>query len=295
MDKLVAFFKNVWFRRAVAVLGWGYTLFAVWIAYLCFGYYFQLDNPTPLFVLYLFVNFCAAGIFLISRKQVLTQINAYVLPIIVFAILICGFGNWYIIIPPVAVMAVLFFANSSNETLKTVLGTMFLLMFVIGTVGYIGIQMFMGKVTFTGVDLNQRDPDYERLSDSGKFRVVRYFSERGDQKIQTFYIEETEDDIKIPLGMCKRVFGCQWIYTSEYNGAPTDSVKWITKTVDGKKRELLLVDSVERENPYLIEKLDEETPKSSQSTPKSLSTTLIKPPSDSEESAESTESSAAVE
>ena len=53
MDKLVAFFKNVWLRRGVALLCWGYTAMLVWFAWLNFAYHFEFENPTSLFVLYL--------------------------------------------------------------------------------------------------------------------------------------------------------------------------------------------------------------------------------------------------
>ncbi len=258
MDKLIAFFKNIWFRRGVAALGWFYTLFMVWVAYLSFGYFFDIEKPAPLFVLYLFVNICAMALFILSRKQIITQINSYFLPPIIFAILIFSFGNWYISIPPIAVMLVVFFTNSSNETLKTVLGTMYLLMFVIGTVGYIGIQMFMGSITFTGVELSKRDPNYEKLSDSGDYRIVRYFDTNGDRMLMKYFVEETEDDIRIPMGICKKVFGCKSIHTASYSGIPTDLVAWSTVTEDGKKKEVLLVESFVRENPYLVKKIDEE-------------------------------------
>lgn len=258
MDKLIAFFKNIWFRRGLAVLGWGYTLLMVWIAYLSFGYYFDIEKPAPLFVLYLFVNMCAMVLFILSRKQIITQINSYVIPPIIFAILIFSFGNWYISVPPAVVMLVVFFANSSNETLKTVLGTMYLLMFVIGVVGYIGIRIFIGSLTFTGVELSKRDTNYEKLSKSGDYRIVRYFDTNGDRMLQKYFVEATEDDIRIPMGMCKKVYGCKSIHTASYEIIPGDLVEWSEIVEDGEKKEVLLVESFVRENPYLVKQIDED-------------------------------------
>lgn len=255
MDKLIAFFKNIWFKRGVAVFSLGYTLLMIWLAYISYGYYFDIENPTPLFVLYLFVNLCAAALFVVSRKQIITQVNSYILPPIIFVILLFGFGNWYIIVPPMVVMVILFFANSSNETLKTVLGTMYLLMFVIGIVGYIGIQIFIGTITLTtGVDLSKRDKSYEKLSASGEYRIVRYYDTNGANTFQRYYVEETKDDIKIPLGVCKKVLGCKYVHTAAYTLVPTDAVSWSKDSADGEAREVLLVESVVRENPYLVDK-----------------------------------------
>lgn len=255
MDKLVAFFKNVWFRRAIAVISWGYTAFMAWIAWLCFAYYFQFENPTPSFILYLFINVCALGFMILSRKQVITQVNSYILPPIVFLVTFFGFGNWYIVIPPVVVMLVLFFVNTSNETLKTVLGTMYLLLFVIGVAGHIGVVRFIGNFNFLGPDLTRRDLSYESLSSSGEYRLVRYLENSSDRNTMSYYVEYTGDDVTFPMGVAKKVFGCSRIHTAAYTDLNQNFVEWKTVKKSGKNVEVLIVDGKsERENPYLAEK-----------------------------------------
>ncbi len=254
MDKLVAFFKNVWFRRALSLICWGYTAFIAWIAWLTFAYYFTFENPTPAFVLYLFINVAAMGFMILSRKQVLTQINSYVLPLLVFCITFFGLGNWYLIVPPVVVMLVVFFANTSNETLKTVLGTMALLLFVIGIVGLIGFEMFMGKISFVGPVLSTRDTAYESVSESGEYRLVRYLNSSSERSTMTYFVEYTGDDVELPMGTAKKVFGCISVHTASYTNLSQNFVQWKTVTVNGKKEEILLVDGkYERVNPYTVE------------------------------------------
>lgn len=266
MDKLLAIFKNVWFRRAISLLCMGYTAMMVWLGVLNAGYYFEIDNPMPLFVLYLFINICALGLLILSRKELLTRINSYILPVVVFVTVIFALGNWYMIIPPVVVMVVLFFANNSNETLKTVLGTMYLLMYVVGIVGFIGARYFMGNIALYDVDLSERDTSYEKLSDSGEYRIVRYFDTVGDRTVQSYYVESTEKDVDIPFGKCKLVFGCKHVHTSTYEYVPEDLVKWDMRTVDGEKVEVLIVENVVRENPIEAEKREKEAEESTQSS-----------------------------
>ncbi len=255
MDKLVAFFKNVWFRRVIAVICWGYTGFMVWIAWLTFAYYFQFENPTPAFILYLFINVAALGLFILSRRQVITRVNSFILPPIVFLVTFFGFGNWYIIIPPVVVMLVLFFVNASNETLKTVLGTMYLLLFVIGIAGHIGVTRFIGNLNLLGPDLSTRDTSYESLSKNGEYRLVRYLDSYPDRNTMTYYVEYTGDDYKLPQGVAKKVFGCKSIHVAAYTSLSQNFVEWKTSTKSGKQTEVLLVDGkVEQENPYLVDK-----------------------------------------
>lgn len=256
MDKLLAFFKNVWFRRVISVICWGYTAFMAFMAWLCFGYYFQFENPTPVFVLYLFINVAAMGLMILSRKQVMTQINSYILPPIVFMIMFFGFGNWYIIIPPVVVMLVLFFVNTSNETLKTVLGTMYLLLFVIGAAGHIGFERFMGNISFVGPDLTERDESFEELSESGEYRIVRYLDITPARKTMAYYVEYTGDDVKLPKGIAKKVYGCMPVHTAAYTDLKQNFVTWGKVKRNGKDVEILYVDGKNvRENPYLVEQI----------------------------------------
>lgn len=272
MDKLVAFFKNVWFRRGVAIASWAYTGFMTWVAWLCYAYFLEFENPVPAFVLYLFINVSAMGLMILSRKQVITQVNSYILPPIVFLITFFGFGNWYIVIPPVVVMLVLFFVNTSNETLKTVLGTMYLLLFVIGIVGLIGVTRFIGEVSFVGPYLSERDTNYEQLSSDEEYRLVRYLEITPDRSTMGYYVEYTGDDIELPMGKAKKVLGCKRIHTAEYTSLSQNFVEWKIRKINGKDTEVLVVDGRSvRENPYL-EKPISSTSGSGSSSSKSSST-----------------------
>ena len=164
MDTLVALFKNVWLKRGVALLCWGYTGLLIWIAWLNGAFFLEYENPTSLFVVYVFVNIAALALLIYTRRQVITQVNVMILPPVVFATFLLAFGNWYMILPPLVVLVAMFFICTANETLKTVLGTMYLLMYVIGAAAYITITLLMGKITLAGVDLDLRDRNYEVLS-----------------------------------------------------------------------------------------------------------------------------------
>ncbi|MCH5204125.1 MAG: hypothetical protein J1F03_05210 [Oscillospiraceae bacterium] len=258
MDKVVAFFKNAWFRRGVALACYGYTAFLVWVAWLCLGFFFALENPTPLFVLYLFVNIAAMGLMIFTRKQLITQINTFLIPIVVLVLMIFGFGHWFIIVPPMVVMVVVFFTARSNETLKTVFGTLYLLFFVIGVAAYIAINMFIGSFSFTDVDLTKRDLSYEYVSETGDYRIVRYLQESGMRKTVSYYVETTTEDVNIPLGVCKKVIGCKHLHTAEYEVLNNGLVQWRTESEGGETKDIPYVEGIRRENPYLIKPLEED-------------------------------------
>lgn len=267
MDKLVEFFKNPWLKRAVALLCWGYTAFMVWVVWLNFGFYFEYENATALFVLYLFINIAALGLMIYTRKQVFTMINVMLIPPVVFALVIFGFGNWYMILPPLCVTVAMFFICDANETLKTVLGTMYLLLYVVGVVAYIAINLLMNDISFLGVDLHLRDTNYEVLSSDGEYRIVRYVDEPDrERRTASYYVEYTVEDVEIPFGLCKKVWGCERVLTSKYTSRTDDPIKWVKGTVDGEPAELLNVEGSLRENPYLVEEESEETAESTEET-----------------------------
>lgn len=253
MDTLVALFKNVWLKRGVALLCCGYTGLLIWIAWLNGAFFLEYENPTSLFVVYVFVNIAALGLLIYTRRQVITQVNVMILPPVVFATFLLAFGNWYMILPPLVVLVAMFFICTANETLKTVLGTMYLLMYVIGAAAYITITLLMGKITLAGVDLDLRDRNYEVLSADGQYRIVRYVDKpTGERRTASYYVEDISKDKKIPFGSAKRVLGSGWVVTAKYTSKSDSPVSWVTKTVDGKKVEMLSVEGTLKENPYLV-------------------------------------------
>lgn len=280
MDNLVAVFKNVWLKRGVALLCWGYTAFLVWLDWVNLAYFMEYDNPTSLFVLYVFINVAALALMIYTRNQVITQINAMLLPPIWFASLILVFGNWYMILPPLCVILAAFFICKANETLKTVLGTIYLLMYVVGAAAYVTITLLMGKIPLNGVDLELRDPNYLVLAPDEDYRIVRYVDAPGsERRTASYYVEETKDDIEIPFAVGKKVLGSGWVLTTKYNGSSDNPVKWVKTTIDGEKVQALSVEGSVHENPYLVEDVTvTEEPEVTTKPKKTTATTAKKEP-----------------
>ena len=92
---------------------------------------------------------------------------------------------------------------------------------------------------------------------------MRYISSTGDRKTVSYYVECAKEDVKIPLGICKRVAGCRHIHTAALTDKNYDHVKWSTQKINGKSTEVLYVEGIMRENPYLIKKIDVESSSSS--------------------------------
>ena len=187
MDKFLKFIKNKWFLLGISFLSLIYLFFLGKIAQLVFTSYLETENMTTLTIMYVFVNFLFAVLMFFTRKQIPTIITAVLIPLESFVILIVGFGQWHIIIPPVAVSVVIFLACGVGESFKTVAGTLFLMMFVVGGLVYSVFLNFGISLRYVMVDqiyeedqeldYSARSHDYLTSAD-GRYRLVTYTKER---------------------------------------------------------------------------------------------------------------------
>lgn len=221
MDKVVRFFKNIWFKRSISALTVVYTVFLGWIAWLSAAYFIKTEDSadaTSLFIIYVFINLVALLIFTFTRKIIFTKVMSMVVPLCVFAIVILGFGNWYLIIPPLVVALIIFFVSKTGETAKTVLGTIFLLMYFLGIVGFMVFRIFItDNVSLSGVDLSKRHPTDIVVLNEDKFRAVRYDdSENKNNRRTHYYIEKNTNDVKLPFATAMRVLENEKLITVPY-------------------------------------------------------------------------------
>lgn len=281
MDILVSVFKNIWLKRSVALLCWGYTGLLVWLDWLNLAYFLEYENPTSLFVLYVFINIAALGLMTYTRRQVITMINVMILPPIWFASFILAFGNWYMLLPPLCVIIAIFFICRANETLKTVLGTMYLLMYVVGGAGYVAITLLMGKMTVTGVDTTLRDTQFSVMSPDEHYRIVRYVDKpTGERRTASYYVEDVTCDTEFPFGSGSKVLGSGRVLNTKYTSRTDSPVSWQIVTKDGIKTQMLNVEGSIMENPYLAEDKPETTETSEASSTTRKTTSKASQPDD---------------
>lgn len=212
MDKVLAFFKNNWCKRFFALFSLAFPAFLIYIDWLAFAYSIEPTNPIALFLLYILVNFIFGGLMIYTRKQVLTRAVLCISPLLIFLMMIIDFGNWYLLIPPLVICALCFLASGAGETLKTILGTIYLLLFVVGALVYLTLLHFnLTPQTFLPQNLHycnleNRVYTYE-YSPKNTYRLVKYIDDDNPERISaTFYVEETENDIKLPFANAYRHF-----------------------------------------------------------------------------------------
>ena len=143
------FFKNVWTKRVVSLLGIGYAAMVGWLAYMSIFYDLVVKEPMKLCVGISAVSVIALIIMLYTRKQFITKLVSIVLLPLLLLPLLMFFGEWGLLIPPLVVSLIIFFFSGMGETAKTVWGTVFLLLYLLGSLVYFLVTSMFAPATVT--------------------------------------------------------------------------------------------------------------------------------------------------
>ncbi|MCL1903266.1 MAG: hypothetical protein FWF94_02470 [Oscillospiraceae bacterium] len=215
LNKIQKFFSSKRTKLGFSFISLGYLWFLSWVAWLTFAYHFVYNNAAVVFLMYTFINVMFTIVMVYTRRQIITKIVTLALHLCVLVMLIYGFGNWFLILPPFLTAAVVFFASGVSESLKVVLGTIYLLLFVLAFLAYVTLQNLTIQIPFK-MELNLREQpqveiDYdEGLLDGGQppFRLIAYVDpETKVTRTESFYIERTDLDKTMWNLKCERVFG----------------------------------------------------------------------------------------
>jgi len=235
LNKIFLFFGNKWTKLGFSLLSLGYGAFLGLVAWLTYAYYFNYRNPAALFFMYVFINVLAAIIMIYTRRQVITQIVALFMHPCILVMLVFGFGNWYLIIPPFVAATVIFFASGANETLKVILGTVYMIIFVLAVIGYLTIQKLAiqipGKMDFSARQYPEVAVDYKKKGDApAKYRLVMYVEpENKPNRVAAYYVERAELDREYWFVKCERVAGCEKVASIRLSVNPV--IKWEAENV----------------------------------------------------------------
>ncbi|MCL2634767.1 MAG: hypothetical protein FWD34_09680 [Oscillospiraceae bacterium] len=228
--KIHAFFSNQWTKLGFSVLSLGYGYFLGWVAYLTLTCFMSTDNFPLLIVVYSFINVLFAILMIYTRKSLLTQIVALFMHPCILIMVIWGFGNWFLIIPPFITATVIFFASGANESLKVILGTIYMIVFVLAVLVYLTLQnltileqvpgiMDFERREYPSINLDKRNSD-----EPNKFRLVMYVDDESKQnRVAVYYVERAELDMnfwkinKVKEGSNDEqlwLLKCEWVWGS---------------------------------------------------------------------------------
>lgn len=138
MGKVKKVLTNKWFILVVSLLCASYTLCLGYFAYATFFYDIEYTDKLTFAIIYTAFSFVSALLFFYTRKSFITSIIAMVNMFAFFPTLLMDWGNWPLLIPAAMVTVFSFFCCKMNDTIKTVFGTIFLLLYILG-----GIVFFL--------------------------------------------------------------------------------------------------------------------------------------------------------
>ena len=188
------FFSNKWTKLGISLISVIYAIFIISIAYSTFLYSLKIENKFGFTFTYIIINILFFVIMIFTRKQIFTSIVSMILLPFVFAILIFNFGNWLLIAPIFVVASIMFFSCKTNETVKTILGTVYLLLYILGLIAFFLIRfLFAGSSNETKLneDIIQSDPIWQVYSSQVVYEATKdNISPDGKYR---FYLLDVED------------------------------------------------------------------------------------------------------
>ncbi len=188
MDKVMKVLKNKWFILFISILNGAYTICLCGFAYAAMFYKIEFVDTVKFAVLYSVFSVVIGLFMFYTRQSALTAVFnilnmfAYLLP------LLLDWGNWPLLIPAAIVTLFGFFSCRMNDTVKTVFGTIFLLMYIIGCVAFF---LIMNVFRVTTVDTVIESG----VSPSGYFRYYVMNVENKSSGKTAVYVEPNCMDI----------------------------------------------------------------------------------------------------
>ncbi len=149
MEKIKKIVTNKWFILAVSILCSAYTVCLIYFAYAVFFYDIVYTDKTMFAVIYSAFSLVAGLLFFYTRRSFITCLISMINMVMFFTTLLLDWGNWPLLIPAAMVTLFGFFCCKMNDTVKTVFGTIFLLMYILGSIAFF---LIMNVFTVTTVD-----------------------------------------------------------------------------------------------------------------------------------------------
>lgn len=193
MEKIKKVLTNKWFILVVSVLCAAYTIVLGYFAYAVFFYNIVYIDKMTFAIAYAAFSMVSALFFFYTRKSFITCIIGMVNMVAFFPTLLMDWGNWPLLIPAAMVTVFGFFCCKMNDTIKTVFGTIFLLLYILGGIAFF---LIMNVFRVTTVD-TLLTPDGGLVSPSGYFRCYVLDVQNKSSGKVAVYVEPNQMDKNI--------------------------------------------------------------------------------------------------
>lgn len=188
---------NIWLKRIISLINLIYVFVIGIFTYASFLYTleFKSDSYLGFGIAYIIASAVFMVLMILTRSNMVTRIIGIILPPLVFLLIIFNLGNWMLIIPTFIVAVVIFFVSYNNATLKVILGTIYLLLYVLGL-----ILVFVLNFLFGGSNTVETRLDAETLSDPANAAVYEIYKDLMDDINSVNFTEDGQDKRISPDG-----------------------------------------------------------------------------------------------
>lgn len=186
------FLGNIWTKRVVAVLSLLYALAVCRLCYFSIFYEIHVRDKVSLCLTVTVVSIIALVAMLYTRKQVITRIASFMILPAMLPVVLLYFGEWGMIIPIIITGVTILLLSGAGEGGKTAVGTIVLLMYIFGALGYfVFTSFFVSSAKETLVE--------KGTSPSGRYRYTVINTEDTSNGSTAVYVEPNYADEDFPF------------------------------------------------------------------------------------------------
>ncbi len=131
-----SFFANIWTKRVFALLSLLYTFIVGSLCYYSVFYKIHIPSRVNLMIIAIVVSVLALVNMLYTRHQIITRICSFLILPLMLPVVLLYFGEWEMIIPIIVTGVVILLLSGAGEGAKTAFGTIILLLYIFGALGY---------------------------------------------------------------------------------------------------------------------------------------------------------------
>ncbi len=185
--------SNKWLKLAVSIISAAYLGLIFILAYWTFLYEIQFRSEKAFNIVYIAASVIFLVLLFYTRKQLPTRIISMILLLPVFLLILFNVSRPFLYLPPLIVGIIMFFACSASETSKVIMGTIYILMYVVGLVAFsIACTLFGGSSVETKINSSAPE-EITSLYDMAKIDNLNAMSVSPDGKFR-YYVVDVKDN-----------------------------------------------------------------------------------------------------
>lgn len=179
--------SNVWTKRITALVSVAYAYFVFRLCYFSIFYDIHTTSSVSLCLMTTGISIIALIAMLYTRNQIITRLVSFIILPAMLPVVILYFGEWALILPIMITGASILLFSGAGEGAKTAWGTITILMYIFGALGYfLFTSFFMTTAKETVIASG--------VSPSGKYRYSVVNTEDSSNGSTTVYVEPNYAD-----------------------------------------------------------------------------------------------------